>query len=96
MSPLHMNEFCSRSLFISPVGSKVQQNQPQYPANTINYIVLYCNRLIIPVTAAFTLVSGHPGLEMKICTTVLYSKVHKSPTTCRGCTHVTMYARHLN
>ena len=66
MSSLHMNEFCSRSLFISPVGSKVQQNQPQYPANKINYIVLYCNRLIIPVTAAFTLVSGHPGLEMKI------------------------------
>lgn len=31
--------------------------------NTINYVVLYCNRLMMPVTAAFTLVSGHPGLE---------------------------------
>ena len=27
---------------------------------------------------------------------VLYSKAHKSTTTCRGCTYVTIYARHVN
>ena len=28
--------------------------------------------------------------------TVLYSKIHKSTTTCRGCVHMTMYTRHVN
>ena len=47
------------------------------------------------ITAAFTLASGHPGLEIKILyyCTVKYTK-HTTP--CRGCTHVTMYPRHMN
>ena len=40
------------------------------------------------------------GPEIKYYTTVLYtvpySKVHKSTTICRGCTHVTVYATHVN
>ena len=53
------------------------------------------------ITAAFSLASGHPGLEIKICTTVLYAvlvhnRVHKSITACRGCTSVTVYTRHVN
>ena len=39
---------------------------------------------------------AQPKKEKRYCTTilytVLYSKVHKSTTTCRGCTHITMYA----
>ena len=48
----------------------------------------------------FMLASGHTGIEIKIlyycilCSTA--SKVHKSTTSCRGCTHVTMYTKHMN
>ena len=49
-------------------------------------------------SAAFMLASGHVGLEVKILYsvsyTVLLSKVHKSTSTCRGCTHGTIYTRH--
>ena len=58
------------SLFVS--STKLAR----YPTNTIGYIVLFCNRFLIPITTAFTLVSGHPGLEIKMlyyCT--LYSTV---------------------
>ena len=52
------------------------------------------------ITAAFMFASRHPGLEIKYCTTILYTvlyiKVHKSTTTCRGCTYMTTYARHVN
>ena len=40
------------------------------------------------------------GLEIKTlhCCTLYQTvrKVHTSTTTCRGCTHMTMYARHVN
>ena len=49
VSPLHMNEFCSESV-LSPICSQVQQSEPRYPTNTIGYIVLFCNRLIILFT----------------------------------------------
>ena len=39
--PLHMKEFRSESVFVSP------QSWPRYPANTIGYIVLYRNRFMI-------------------------------------------------
>ena len=47
------------------------------------------------LAAAFMLASRHPGLEIRILSTVLYkySKVHKSTTACRGCPHMTMFAR---
>ena len=52
------------------------------------------------ITAAVMPACGHPGLEIRTLTTVLYteqhSEVHKGTPTCRGCTHVTMYARHKN
>ena len=53
------------------------------------------------ITTAFTLAFRHPGLEIKIlyyCTlySTQYSKVHKSTNTCSGCTHRTMYARHMS
>ena len=35
-------------------------------------------------------------LGFKWYCTVVYSKVHESATTCRGCTRVTAYARRLN
>ena len=39
-------------------------------------------------------------LSLRYCTTtlyaVLYSKVHKSITTCKGCRHITRYTRHMN
>ena len=39
-------------------------------------------------------------LQQRYCTTilytVLYSKVHKSTTSCRGCKHGTTYGRHVN
>ena len=46
-----------------------------------------------PALQADSLPSESPG---KTLYTVLYSKVHKSTTTCRGCTHVTKYAKHMN
>ena len=40
------------------------------------------------------------GLKLKYYPTVLYivlyRKEHKSATTCRGCLHMTVYAKHLN
>ena len=41
--------------------------------------------------------SGHPELEIKVLHySTLYSEVHKSATACRGCTHVTVHARHMS
>ena len=44
------------------------------------------------ITVAFILAAGHAGLEIKI----LYYSAHYCPTTCRGYTHMTVYARPAN
>ena len=46
VSLLHMNEFHSKSMFVSPICSWVQQSQARYPTNTIDYTGLYSNRFI--------------------------------------------------
>ena len=44
--------------------------------------------------AAFTLASGHPGLELKrLYFSVLYSRGYKNTTTGSGSTQVTVYTR---
>ena len=42
------------------------------------------------------LVSRHPRLEVKILYHIQYSKAHKTTIAYRGCTHVTVYARHVH
>ena len=46
-----------------------------------------------PASQADSLPSESPG---KIPYMVVYNKVHKNTTTCRGCVHVTKYAKHMN
>ena len=50
VSPLNTNRFISKSTFLNPASSQVQQSQPRSPANTISLIGLYCDRLIIVFT----------------------------------------------
>ena len=75
--------------------------RPQHSLNYVHFCFHHCHLALLSstsyITAAFRLLSRHPGPEIKTlhyCT--LYSKVHKSTATRRGCTHVTMYARHVN
>ena len=42
-----------------------------------------------------SLLDSFLSLKILHCCT-LYSKVHKRTTICRGCTHMTMYAGHMN
>ena len=46
--------------------------------------LLHCRQILYPLS--------HLGSPLY---TVLYSKVHKSTTTCRRCTHMTVYARYM-
>ena len=50
-----MKEFHSKSMFLNLICSKVQQNQPRYPANTMGYIVLHYNRFVILFKQMITL-----------------------------------------
>ena len=66
----------------------------------LNHYCLACLSSTSYLTVTFVLASRHSGLEIKILYyifyIVLYSKVHKSTTTCRGCLHVTTYTRYVN
>ena len=94
LSPLHANEFHSKSAFASPICSKSKKLAWVYPANRIiiawSFLAVAANS---PQLSCFT--AGHPGLEIKIlhyC--ALYGKAHTGTTTWRRCTHMTMYTTH--
>ena len=50
------------------------------------------------ITTAFTLASRHLGIDIDTILqySIQFSKVHKSTVSCRGCTYVTMYTRHMD